>query len=334
MAWQFCCDTLRVPCRGRTISPPDNFANGGARWRRWDGSRLPRLRSRLFPLLAALACALMIRASAQAQEPPYFVTYSDALEEPGNLEIELKGLSASPKDANAFFSPTLELEYGATAWWTTEAYVEGQATAKDSAIFTGFRWENRFRVLQTEHWLNPVLYVEYEDINGADKSILEVVGNDGAADLQGTNAEARQEIEREMEGKLILSSYAKGWNLSENFISEKNLANKPWEFGYALGASRPLALVAGARKCTLCRENFAAGAEMYGGLGTAHGFGLADTSHYAGPVVNFETPSGTTIGFSPQFGLNGNSVGVLWRFNVSYEIQQFRDLFARESEAR
>ena len=25
-----------------------------------------------------------------------------------------------------------------------------------------------------EHWINPVLYVEYVDINGADKSLLEV----------------------------------------------------------------------------------------------------------------------------------------------------------------
>ncbi|HEX8712698.1 MAG TPA: hypothetical protein VF730_12550 [Terracidiphilus sp.] len=273
-------------------------------------------------------------ATAHAQEPPYFVTYSDALEEPGNLEIEMKGLTASPKDAGAFFSPTVEFEYGATAWWTTEAYIEGQKTANDSTLFTGFRWENRFRVLAEQHWLNPVLYVEYEDTNGADKTLLEVVGNDGAADLQGTNAEARPEIAREMEGKLILSSYAAGWNFSENFIAEKNLSNEPWEFGYALGASRPLSLTAPAQECVFCRQNFTAGAELYGGLGTTHSFGLNDTSHYAGPVVNWALPHGTTLGFSPQFGLNGNSVGALWRFNVSYEIQQFRNLFLRESEAR
>jgi hypothetical protein len=279
-------------------------------------------------------CVLCPRTAARAQEAPYFVTYSDALEEPGNLEIELKGLTASPKNAGAFFSPTIELEYGATAWWTTEAYVEGQATANDSAVFTGFRWENRFRVLQTEHGINPVLYVEYEDINGADKSILEVVGHDGVTDLQGANAEGRREIEREIEGKLILSSYAKGWNLSENFIAEKKLSNDPWEFGYALGASRPLSLTAQARACVLCRQNFAAGAELYGGLGTTHGFGSADTSHYAGPAVNWGLPRGTTIGFSPQFGLNDNSAGVLWRFNVSYEIQQFRDLFTPKRGAQ
>ncbi len=277
-------------------------------------------------LLAAIAC---IPIPLRAQEPPYFVTYSQVLEEPGNLEIGLKGLTASPKGANAFFSPTLELEYGATAWWTTELYLEGQKTSNDSALFTGFRWENRFRVLPTEHRVNPILYIEYEDINGADKSLLEVVGHDGLADLQPANAKGRAEVQRELEGKLILSSNARGWNFSENFIAEKNLMGGAWEFGYAVGASRPLALAASSRRCTLCRRNWSAGAEMYGGLATVHDFGLHDTSHYAGPTVQYNTPHGPTIGFSPQFGLNSNSAGVLWRFNVSYEVQQFRDLFSR-----
>jgi hypothetical protein len=286
----------------------------------------------LFCLFAVLIVGAFT-PRAQAQEPPYFVTYSEVLEEPGNLEIAMKGLSASPKDAHAFFSPTLELEYGAKAWWTTEVYLQGQATQSDSALFTGFRWENRFRVLPTEHWINPVLYMEYEDINGADKSILEVVGHDGISDLQSTNAESRGEIQREMEGKIILSSNPKGWNISENLIAEKDMMGGAWEFGYALGASRPLALAAGNHECTFCRQNVSAGVEMYGGLATVHDFGLDNTSHYAGPTAYWNLPHGPTIGFSPQFGLNDNSVGVLWRFKVSYEIQQFRDLF-RGKEAQ
>lgn len=279
----------------------------------------------------ALALALVLSNLAaktiEAQEPPYFVTYSEALEEPGNLEIALKGLTAQPTDTHGFFSPTLELEYGAEAWWTTEVYLQGVAVAHDSTIFTGFRWENRFRVMPTEHWVNPVLYVEYEDVNGADRSVLEVVGNDGLKDLQGVNAQSRSEVARELESKLILSSNAKGWNFSENFIAEKNLMGNPWEFGYALGASRPLALAAQGRSCALCRERWSAGAEMYGGLGTTASLGLHDTSHYAGPAVSYTPLRGPRIDFSPQFGLNRNSAGTLWRFKVSYEIQQFRDWF-------
>jgi hypothetical protein len=285
------------------------------------------------PLLFAVLLFTGASTAARAQEPPYFVTYSQALEEPGNLEIAQKGLAGSPKDSNTFYSSTLELEYGARAWWTTELYLQGQATAKDSAIFTGFRWENRFRVLPTEHWINPVLYLEYEDVNGADKSVLEVTGHDSIADFQGRNADSRGDISHTMEGKLILSSEPKGWDVSENWIMEKNMMGGAWEFGYALGASRPLALLGGSRERTFCRQNFGVGAEMYGGLATVHDFGLHDTSHYAGPTIVFNLPHGPTFGFSPQFGLSSNSAGVLWRVTASYEVQQFRDLF-RSKEAQ
>lgn len=96
-------------------------------------------------------------------------------------------------------------------------------------------------MLPTEHWINPVLYLEYEDVNGADKSVLEVTGHDSITDFQGRNAESRGDISRTMEGKLILSSEPKGWDISENWIMEKNMMGGAWEFGYALGASRPLA---------------------------------------------------------------------------------------------
>ena len=272
-------------------------------------------------------------ATARAQEPPYFVTYSDVLEEPGNLEIAQKGTTGGPQDSHGFYSSTLELEYGAKAWWTTELYLQGQATANDSILFTGFRWENRFRVLPTEHWMNPVLYVEYEDVNGADKSVLEVTGHDSIGDFQGSNADNRRDISRTIEGKLILSSYPKGWNVSENWIMEKDLMGGAWEFGYAVGASRPLSLAAASHACTFCRQHFSTGAEVYGGLATVHNFGFNDTSHYAGPTMQFDVPRGPTLFFSPQFGLSSNSAGVLWRIMASYEIQQFRDLF-RKKEAQ
>ena len=57
------------------------------------------------------------------QEPPYFVTYSSVLEEPGNLEIENQNIAAAPKNANGFLAPTVEFEYGVTAWWTAEARI-------------------------------------------------------------------------------------------------------------------------------------------------------------------------------------------------------------------
>jgi hypothetical protein len=290
-----------------------------------------RFCARSAPFAAStLLLALFLVATANAQEKPYFVTYSHDLEEPGNLEIENQNIAASPKNANAFFAPTVEFEYGVTAWWTAEAYLQGQSTFNDSTVFTGFRFENRLRPLPREYWINPVLYVEYEDVSAADKSFLEITGNTSITTQQVPNAALRKEVERSIEGKLILSSNAKGWNFSENMISEKAVnENESWEFGYAVAASRPLSLKGTSHPCTVCRQNFAIGAELFGGLGTRYTFGLKQTGQYAGPAVALNAPDGFTYKFSPEFGLNDNSAGVLWRFGVSYEIPQIRDWFRR-----
>jgi len=141
--------------------------------------------------------------------------------EPGNLEIAYKGITATPKK---------------------------RCTQNDSTVFTGFRWENRFRPLMRSYVINPVLYVEFEDLNGADRSF---------------------------------------------------------------------------------RENFVAGLELYGGLGMAQSFGLNGTSHYLGPIVQFNVPKGPSIGCEPSFGLNASRVGLLWRFRVSYEVEQNFSYFRR-----
>jgi hypothetical protein len=279
-------------------------------------------------LIFCIVIFFIFMGCCSAQEWPYFVTYSHDLEEPGNLEIEIRNTQASPKYGNSFVGETVELEYGAKGWWTTELYLSGQHTSNDSTIFTGFRWENRFRPLLRDHFINPVLYSEYENVNRADRSLLEVTGHDSIADFRLSNAQGRSETERSLELKLILSSNAKGWNIAENFIAEKDLnESEPWEFGYAAGVSRPLSLAGSARGCIFCRENFAAGAELYGGLGDLNGFGLQATSHYFGPTIAFNIPRGPTLTFSPNFGLNDNSIGVVYRFKLSYELQQIGNWF-------
>jgi hypothetical protein len=270
--------------------------------------------------MLGLACLQALSLPARAQET-YFVTYTHHMEEPGSLEFATKSVSGFPQAGNAFWGNAIELEYGVKTWWTSEFYLDSQTTANESSVFTGFRFENRFRPLLREHWINPVLYAEFEDINSADKALLEVVGHDGIEDFLGRND--RSEKKREVELKLILSSNFKGWNVAENMIAEKNIASEPWEFGYALAVSRPLALAASANECRFCRENFALGAELYGGLGDRYSFGLHDTSHYLAPTMAFHMPSGPTFSVSPTAGLNSNSHGFLLRFGVSYEINQF-----------
>jgi hypothetical protein len=268
--------------------------------------------------------------SARAQEPPYFVAYGQAMEEPGNLEINFNATYGTQRGGNDYIAYWTEFEYGATGWWTTEFYLDGQSTFHDSSVFTGFRWENRFHPLMKQHWINPVLYVEYENTTEADKTMKEVMGFDGQDDFVPRNSELNG-TDHELETKVILGSNFKGWDVSENFIGEKNLGHEPWEFGYAVGASRPLRLAATPKACTFCRENFVAGAEMYGGLGTVSNFTLNGTSHYFAPILAWQLPSGWNLRISPTFGLTDASHGFMLRFGASYEFsglgRKLRSLF-------
>jgi hypothetical protein len=152
-----------------------------------------------------------------AQETPYFLAYTHHMEESGSLEVALNPVVGIPKGgAKQFLASSVELEYGVNGWWTSELYLDGQKTKPDSTVFTGYRLENRFRLLMTEHPVNPVLYVEYEDITGADRIFKEVVGFDSWRDQLEPAAELRRE----------------------------NVSGEPVEFGYALGVSRPLVLSA------------------------------------------------------------------------------------------
>jgi hypothetical protein len=280
--------------------------------------------------LSGLILSLLFCGASLAQESPYIVTYDHYLEEPGSLEVEYFSTFGTQRGGNDFHSFWAEFEYGATAWWTTELYVSGQTTFNDSTIFTGTRWENRFRLLQHEHIVNPVFYIEFENTNAADKILKEVEGHDVESDYDESNADTRHDHDHELEMKLLLSSTFKGWNVAVNPIFTKNLLpSEPWEFGYAVGASRPLALKASPKHCNFCPENFIAGVEMYGGLGDAQSPGLHETSHYLAPVVAWNLPSDWTLRFSTGFGLNDNSHRVLVRWGISREFSNFGEMIGR-----
>ena len=266
---------------------------------------------------------LLLTATALAQEAPYFVTYDHHLEEPGNLEISIANTGGLARaDQRTYFAPYIELEYGTKTWWTSELYLEWQSTLGDSAIFTGWRFENRFRPLSREHWINPVLYLEYENINEASRIQKEIVGNSGEIGIP--NAELRQTAAHELETKLILSSNTHNWNIAENFIIEKNLSEEEgFEFGYSIGLSCPLGTLASASNCRFCRENFVAGVELYGGLGSSLGFGLHDTAHYIAPVISWQVSDNSSIHFSPSIGVTHGSDPLLIRFSYTYEVRDF-----------
>lgn len=279
---------------------------------------------------ALILGALFFAPALSAQESPFFVTYNHHMEEPGNLDVEASTTSGVPRAGQkAYTAPYMELEYGVTAQWTSEFYFEGQSTIGDSTVFTGWRWENRYKPLAREHWINPVLYLEYESVNEASRILKEVEGS--GADLTSRNALLRPEHDRELEGKLILSSDYRDWNIAGNFITAKNFSQSEGvEFGYSFGASRPLATLASGAECRFCRENFIAGAEIYGGLGsTVDGFSARSTQHYVAPVISWLVTENSSLRFSPGFGLTHESNPVLIRFGYTYEVQGFSSRIAR-----
>lgn len=269
------------------------------------------------------ALFLFAATVAVAQDHPYFVTYDHHLEEPGNLEIATSNTFGVPRSGQPWFTaPLLELEYGVKAWWTAEFYLEGQSREGDSTILTGWRLENRWRPLQREHRINPVFYFEFENINEGSAVRKEIVGH--ASSFDEPNADLRRHHARELETKLILSSTVHDWNISENFIVEKNLTeDEGFEFGYAFGVWRPLAKLASGKACRFCRENFIGGLELYGGLGSTQQFGFHDTAHYIAPIIRWNLTDNSAISFSPGFGLTSGSTRALLRLKYMYEINGF-----------
>jgi hypothetical protein len=272
---------------------------------------------------------VILSLSAAAQESPFFVTYTHQMEEPGNLDLEFSTTNGIGRSGQrAYVAPYVELEYGVTTQWTSELYLEGQHTSGDSTVFTGWRWENRYRPFGREHWINPVLYLEYEDVNEASRIQKEIEGE--GPDLTSPNSLLRSTRAHELEAKLILSSNYHDWNISENFIFTKNLSESEGiEFGYAFGISRPLATLASARECRFCRENFSIGAEVYGGLGSTLDFGARNAAHYFAPVVSWVVSDNSTLRLSPGIGLTHETNPVLLRFGYSYEIRGFSQSIAK-----
>ena len=86
---------------------------------------------------------------------PYIVTYDHYMEEPGSLEVEYFSTFGTQRGGNDFHAFWSEFEYGVTAFWTTEFYIDAQTTFNDSTLFTGFRGRTAFACSRTSTSLSP-----------------------------------------------------------------------------------------------------------------------------------------------------------------------------------
>ncbi|MDO8683338.1 MAG: heavy metal-binding domain-containing protein [Armatimonadota bacterium] len=200
---------------------------------------------RLVSLYLLICCVgfLISCAPALAGNDIYFVTYNHHIEK-GEMELMIMTDLTEPAErtgeVGSYLSSMLELEYGVTEQYATELMLEGFFDFTHGfGKFTGFRWENRYRLHKEKNrGLNPVLYMEYEDLDPETRFKMEVSGRE---DGKGEPAELEGKRERILETRLILSRDKGPYNYAFNWINETDTRRRGFtEFGYAIGMRRTL----------------------------------------------------------------------------------------------
>jgi hypothetical protein len=255
-----------------------------------------------------------------------FVTYNHHTAEQGEKEVKLHSDFSRAGLDDGYSAQLLELEYGIIDRWTASLYFEGVARDGEPYDFGGWRFENRVRLFEADVPFNPVLYVEYEQLEPSHSYKRAVTGRtDGAEE-----AEEDEGTEHEVETKLILGQdLSKRLDVGFNWINEANLDTGKWEFGYATGlnyvlfasgeggehgghGSRGLADV----------EELKLGLELFGGLGDSDDgltFDWSKTEQYAGINLKAEFEGGFEVGAGVALGLTDDSEDAIVRTMVGYE---------------
>ncbi|MBI3999760.1 MAG: hypothetical protein HY351_04015, partial [Candidatus Omnitrophica bacterium] len=172
----------------------------------------------------------------------YTVTYNHHIEK-GELEVMVMNDFTHPskhrqeeEGQENYFSHMVELEYAPFNQLATEFMVEWfEELNTGKTRFTGFRYETRYRLFKDEVPLNPMVYVEYEDLDPETRFKMEVSGW-----AKPPYEESEEEPDREsvLETRLILSQDFGRWNVAFDWINETDFhASGKTAFGYSLGVS-------------------------------------------------------------------------------------------------
>ena len=268
------------------------------------------------------SCTLLLASPSQAGSGANFVTYNHHMAEQGEKEISLYSDFSYAGVEDGYSAQLLELEYGVTDLWTASLYFEGVAADGEPYEFGGWRFENRVRLFKQDVLFNPVLYVEYEQLEPEHRYKRAVTGRTDAHEEEGED----EETEHELETKLLLGQdLSKRLDVAFNWINEVNFDSGKWEFGYATGINYVLFddddLVSTA-SCGL--EEVKLGLEMYGGLGDSDDgltFNWNKTEQYAGINLSGEFKGGVELGVGVALGLTDDSEDAIVRTRLSYEFK-------------
>lgn len=300
------------------------------------GSRL----AWLFPTTLMWIGAALSPRVALAGNGGYFTSYDHRIEQ-GELEVMLMNDFTVPSATNRedgqnnYISQMVEIEYGVTGQFATELMMESFVDADGLARFTGFRWENRYRLMKRETPLNPVLYMEYEHLDLATRYKMEVSG--WVHPPYREEDESEEKDERIMETRLILSHDFGSTNVTFNWINETDLRTRRTDFGHALGVMH---MRGGAAHRhgeahqhgdTIDRDEaddarsglFAGyGVELLGALGDDRSLRLSpsDQQHYLQPLLLLHLGRSVMLHTGVAIGLSPASDRVLFRTAFGFEL--------------
>lgn len=287
----------------------------------------------------ALFLTLVAGAStAWAGNGAYFVTYNSRIKK-GEKEIMLMSDYTRPSKSNKeegqkdYYSQMLELEWAVTHQFATELMFEGFEEPGGPKKFTGFRWENRYRLFKDEVPLNPMVYMEYEHLSHQTRFKMETSGwvHPPYAEEEETG---EPKDERIMETRLVLSQDFGATNVAFNWLNETDTRNSKTDFGYTLGIMHNIGhgkhhhSHGGASQENSSKgENSggirlaAVGAEFWGALGDDRKLGLSPSrqEHYFSPIVMFHIGDKLMLHVSPTFGLSEVSDDLL-RVSLGFEL--------------
>lgn len=271
----------------------------------------------LLSLLSAVAFVFNASAATAGGSGANIILYNHYLSEKGELELEVFSDFANPGRAGSdYTAQKFELEYGVTDRWTAAIWLEGVKSDGENYQFGGFHIESLFKLSQRPIFLNPVFYIEYEQVEPEHRFLHSVTGRTGEEEH-----EEDEDTEYELETKLILSQdVSSRLNVAFNWINEVNLKTGDWGFGYAAGLNYTLFETEGGHHDSGSRswevEEVVAGLELFGGLGdSVDGLTLdgGETAHYLGLNLKTEFENGIELGLGGAFGLTDDSEDALIR---------------------
>jgi hypothetical protein len=287
-------------------------------------------------VLALIAGGYLPLSQAWAGNEANFVLYDHQTDEKGETEVNVFGdFSNAVGDEPRYAAQLFEIERALTDRWEAALYLEGDKIDGEDYQFGGLRLESRYRPFEYGAFLNPVLYVEYENLNPDHKYLLDVTG-------RTDTPEGPEKWEHEVETKLIVGrNITKKFDVAFNWINETNVDSGRWEFGYAVGFN--YALVGEADQEAEEKEHgkrearghewradgwaikeVKLGGELYGGLGDST-LGLTldpnVTQQYAGLNLKTEWTNGLHVMVGGAAGLTKESERGLLRLMIGYEFE-------------